>query len=65
MVGNGKFKPFTVWNDIELRYRITAMLYLSSISFQTVYGSNFPFPIIVIDMENCLLFEFHPSMFIS
>ena len=47
MVGNGKFKPFTVWNDIELRYRITAMLYLSSISFQTVYGSNFTFPIIV------------------
>ena len=24
MIGNGKFEPFTVWNDIELRYRITA-----------------------------------------
>ena len=24
MIGNGKFEPFTVWNDIELRFRITA-----------------------------------------
>ena len=24
MIGNGKFEPFTVLNDIELRYRITA-----------------------------------------
>ena len=24
MIGNGKLEPFTVWNDIELRYRITA-----------------------------------------
>ena len=24
MIGNGKFEPLTVWNDIELRYRITA-----------------------------------------
>ena len=24
MIGNGKFEPFTIWNDIELRYRITA-----------------------------------------
>ena len=24
MIGNGKFEPLTLWNDIELRYRITA-----------------------------------------
>ena len=24
MIGNRKFEPFTVWNDIELKYRITA-----------------------------------------
>ena len=28
MIGNGKFEPFTVWNDIELRYRITASQFL-------------------------------------
>ena len=26
MIGNGKFEPFTDWNDIELRYRITVDL---------------------------------------
>ena len=29
MIGNGKFEPFTVWNDIELRYRITASQWTS------------------------------------
>jgi hypothetical protein len=24
MIGNGKFEPFTVWNDLELGYRILA-----------------------------------------
>ena len=24
MIGNGKFEPLTVWNENELRYRITA-----------------------------------------
>ena len=24
MIGNGKFEPLTLWNDIELKYRITA-----------------------------------------
>ena len=24
VIGNGKFGPLTLWNDIELRYRITA-----------------------------------------
>ena len=24
MIGNKKFEPFTLWNDIELRNRITA-----------------------------------------
>ena len=24
MIGNGKFEPFTIWNDVELRYWITA-----------------------------------------
>ena len=29
MIGNGKFEPFTVWNDIKLRYRITAYQWTS------------------------------------
>ena len=29
MIGNGKFEPLTVWNDIELRYRITASQWTS------------------------------------
>ena len=29
MIGNGKFEPFTVWNDIELKYRITASQWTS------------------------------------
>ena len=29
MIGNGKFELFTVWNDIELRYRITASQWTS------------------------------------
>ena len=48
MIENEKFEPLTLWNDTELRYRIVVILYLISIPFQTVNGSNFPFPIIVI-----------------
>ena len=29
MIGNGKFEPFTVWNDIELKYRITVSQWTS------------------------------------
>ena len=29
MIGNGKFEPLTLWNDIELRYRITASQWTS------------------------------------
>ena len=29
MIGNGKFEPFTVWNDIELRYRVTTSQWTS------------------------------------
>ena len=29
MIGNGKFEPFTVWNDTELKYRITASQWTS------------------------------------
>jgi hypothetical protein len=29
MIGNGKFEPFTVWNDIKLRCRISASKWTS------------------------------------
>ena len=33
MIGNGKFEPFTLLNDIELRYRIIASQYFLDIKY--------------------------------
>ena len=29
MIGSGKFEPFSVWNDVKLRYRIIATQWTS------------------------------------